>query len=494
MGTPINVPILGEYTLNTSGAYDITLGLSSRIIVERNGGSPAGDAVNVVFDTVTIGALSSITVQNASLTIDSLATVNALTTYNIGNSGTLDLSSTIGVNLLSPINFTGVGGRLVLDAGLNVSLLSNVTGFDSDDVLSFNDVSSATDVRYENGEIRVYDGDTVVARADVSGNFDGDALGFQSDGQGGINVGVGLGNGGGDPNDNFVNGLHSEYIIAQTPLGQLYLQDKVPGRDGSATIADAKYIVFADGVARFDASGAAQDVTHLYQAAFDRRPDAVGLEYWTGRLESSDLTEAQIASSFSATPEFATRYGALDNAGYVNQLYQNVLGRAGETSGVEYWTSELNSGARDRGNVLMGFSDSIENIENSLSFTGDREYGAAYRLYEAALNREPEAVGLAYWYERLEGGDSLTNVAQGFVDSQEFGRLYGTLDNSSFVSQLYQNVLDRPGDQVGQEYWTGVLENGGSRADVLVGFSDSLEARILTADATHDSWVFLGAA
>jgi hypothetical protein len=54
-------------------------------------------------------------------------------------------------------------------------------------------------------------------------------------------------------------------------------------------------------------------------------------------------------------------------------------------------------------------------------------------------------------------------------------------------------VLDRPADQVGRDFWNSFLQNGGDRADVLVGFSDSLEARVLTADATHDSWVFLGA-
>lgn len=494
MGTPFNVPLLSTRTLNTSGSYDVTLGLSSRIIVERNGTSPAGDPVNVTFDTVTIGLLSAIQVQNANLAIDSFATVNALTTFDIGDGGKLDLSSTIGVNVLSPINFTGVGGILVLNPGLNVNLLSNITGFNSDDVLSFAGVSTATDVRYEAGQIQVFNGNTLVASATVSGSFDGDQLGFQSNGQGGINVGIGLGNGGGLPNDEFLAGRHNEYIIAQTGLGQLYLQDKVEGRDGTATLTDAKYIVFADGIGRFDPTGAAQDVTHIYQAAFDRRPEVSGLEFYTERLEAGAITELNVATYFSQSPEFLARYGNLDNFGYVSALYQNILDRPGEASGVSFYVDKLNAGTLGRDNVLMSFSDSIENIQNSLSFTGDREYGSAYRLYEAALNRAPEAAGLEFWYLRLEGGESLSSVARGFIDSPEFANLYGSLDNASFVERLYQNVLDRPADQVGRDFYNSFLQNGGDRADVLVGFSDSLEARVLTADATHDSWVFLGSA
>jgi hypothetical protein len=494
MGTPVNVPLLSRQTLNTSGSYDITLGLSSRIVVERNGSTPAGDPVNVVFDTITVGLLSNIQVQNASLAIDSFASVNALTSFHIGDSGKLDLSSTLGVNLLSPITFEGVGGILVLNPGVNINLLSNVTGFNADDVLSFTGVSTATDVRYEAGKIQVYNGADLVASAVVSGSFDANQLGFQSNGQGGINVGIGLGNGGGLPNDEFLSGLHSEYTIAQTGLGQLYLQDRVEGRDGTATLTDAKYILFADGVGRFDPTGAAQDVTHIYQAAYDRRPEVSGLEFYTERLEAGSITEMNIATYFSQSPEFIARYGNLDNFGYVSALYQNVLDRQGESSGISFYVDRLNAGTVGRDNVLMAFSDSIENIQHSLSFTGDREYGSAYRLYEAALNRVPEASGLEFWYNRLEGGEALSSVARGFIDSPEFASKYGVLDNANFVEQLYLNVLDRPADQVGREFWNSFLQNGGDRADVVVGFSDSLEARVLTADATHDSWIFLGSA
>jgi hypothetical protein len=50
-------------------------------------------------------------------------------------------------------------------------------------------------------------------------------------------------------------------------------------------------------------------------------------------------------------------------------------------------------------------------------------------------------------------------------------------------------VLQRAPDAAGLQFWTNALQQGASEASVLVGFSDSLENRILTAGATHANWV-----
>ena len=54
-------------------------------------------------------------------------------------------------------------------------------------------------------------------------------------------------------------------------------------------------------------------------------------------------------------------------------------------------------------------------------------------------------------------------------------RFGSDLSDQAFVEQLYMNVLDREGDSSGVDYWTDALDNGVSRADVLVGFSESGE-------------------
>jgi hypothetical protein len=55
-------------------------------------------------------------------------------------------------------------------------------------------------------------------------------------------------------------------------------------------------------------------------------------------------------------------YGAnASNSTFVAALYNNVLGRAPDPSGEDFWINSLTTGRMDRGDVLIGFSESPEN-------------------------------------------------------------------------------------------------------------------------------------
>jgi len=97
----------------------------------------------------------------------------------------------------------------------------------------------------------------------------------------------------------------------------------------------------------------------LYYAALARPPDNPGLQNWSNALHLGTLTLTQAADQFAGSPEFQLRYGALDNPGYVQQLYRNVLGREADPTGLADWVGQLNGGA-SRGTILVGFSESDE--------------------------------------------------------------------------------------------------------------------------------------
>ncbi|MDP3700764.1 MAG: DUF4214 domain-containing protein [Hylemonella sp.] len=101
--------------------------------------------------------------------------------------------------------------------------------------------------------------------------------------------------------------------------------------------------------------------------------------------------------------------------------------------------------------------------------------GMAYRLYQAAFNRTPDKAGLGFQMHEMDVGVSLQAVAQNFINSPEFARTYGALNNTQFVNQLYTNVLHRAADAGGLSYHAGNLAAGMSRAQVLMGFSESPE-------------------
>ena len=100
----------------------------------------------------------------------------------------------------------------------------------------------------------------------------------------------------------------------------------------------------------------------VYNAAFARFPDSDGLEYWIDKNQSGENSNRQVADSFLASGEFKETYGEdVDTGTYVNTLYKNILGREADQEGYDYWVTQLDSGQENRGELLLGFAESIEN-------------------------------------------------------------------------------------------------------------------------------------
>lgn len=125
------------------------------------------------------------------------------------------------------------------------------------------------------------------------------------------------------------------------------------------------------------------------------------------------------------------------------------------------------------------FDGPSSNYTRYTAYDVDGNGGQAYRLYQAAFHRTPDAGGVGYWIAQLDNGASLRDVAQQFVGSAEFTALYGAApSDNAYITALYSNVLHRAPDAAGFAYWGGAMHNGGTRADVLQQFSESAENQI----------------
>lgn len=239
----------------------------------------------------------------------------------------------------------------------------------------------------------------------------------------------------------------------------------------------------------------ANQVFRLYQATLDRAPDVMGHINWTSQLLSGEQTLLQVINGFVDSQEFQLKYGALNNSAFVEQMYLNVLGRSGDAAGQSTWEDVLDEGG-SRAEVVRGFAQSNEfkasTIQEAsrLAINSDPATWSddVYRLYRATLDREPDANGFANWSERLSTGTSFEDVIRGFVNSPEFVASYGTLDNTQFITQMYNNVLDRAPDPIGLSNKVARLDAGGSREAEVLGFTQSQEFRNNTA-ADLKAWV-----
>ena len=106
-------------------------------------------------------------------------------------------------------------------------------------------------------------------------------------------------------------------------------------------------------------------ITRLYSAFFQRQPDKIGFEFWIDVYASGGWNLDKIARHFVLSDEFVETYGSLNNTEFVDLIYQNVQGRAGEPVGRAFWIEQLDSGQMTRGRVMIFFSESEEYVTSS---------------------------------------------------------------------------------------------------------------------------------
>ena len=164
------------------------------------------------------------------------------------------------------------------------------------------------------------------------------------------------------------SGTRIEYVIS-LKNSNIATIDGQSSRDGIDSFINIEKLSFQDGSLIYDITNTIDNslVYRLYQAAFARSPDEDGFRYWN-KAKDNGLALENMVDYFRSSPEFKLKYGAyLTNQEYVNQLYLNVLGRAGEEAGQNYWVNTLETNKLNQSQVLLGFADSLENKLNTAS-------------------------------------------------------------------------------------------------------------------------------
>ncbi|WP_299029709.1 DUF4214 domain-containing protein [uncultured Sulfitobacter sp.] len=271
--------------------------------------------------------------------------------------------------------------------------------------------------------------------------------------------------------------------------------DRLSGEAGSYQLrgSSGDDHIYGDGFQMRYALQEANQVFRLYQATFNRTPDQGGHKAWTLKLFTGEFLLADVREGFVGSAEFRNKYASVDDATFVKQMYINVLDRdfdQGQVTQTEIdsWTNRI-SDTFTRADVVNGFAESQQLINKTTQAANKLAVDSnpaiwlddVFRLYQATLDRAPDAAGFAGWAENLAGGQALTDVIAGFTNSREFSNVYGTItDEGEFVKLLYENVLGRQfslGEVTQGEIdgWTTQLSEDFTRANIVQGFSQSRE-------------------
>ncbi|MBX7164744.1 MAG: S8 family serine peptidase [Pirellulales bacterium] len=182
------------------------------------------------------------------------------------------------------------------------------------------------------------------------------------------------------------------------------------------------------------------------------------------------LGAVQSLASIPSTPTDPT-----SNQAFVGALYRDVLGRAGDSAGVNFWVQQLQGGAA-RSTVAGAFWNSTEHRGAQVD-----------AWYATFLGRSAGAGERAAWIGYLQNGGNELDAIRTFTSVPEYNSRFAS--NSAFVQSLYTNLLGRSADSGGLSFWTQVLAGGGTRGQVVNSFLGATEFLGREVDRAYQTWL-----
>ena len=167
-----------------------------------------------------------------------------------------------------------------------------------------------------------------------------------------------------------------------------------------------------------DRKGEVKDIINtLYKGLFNREGDESGLNYWSEEIIYNRNTVAQVVEGLINSNEFKSKNYSGEE--YVKVLYKALLGREADTSGLNYWLSQLINGKSERYVLAAMFNSNefkdklqyvgIKNIgEIRLSTNDTKETVAKARVRVSAINLREQPSQNSKILTQLKSGNLVT--------------------------------------------------------------------------------------
>ena len=275
--------------------------------------------------------------------------------------------------------------------------------------------------------------------------------------------------------------------------------------NGSTTlfpILATDVINFEKGEVSFSTTGATNEVNSLYVTLLGRPADSVGRADDLKALQNG-ATVTQIADGIAQSNEFIQgniTSGGSPNANQtqlVTALYDKVLGRSADAAGLTYWINQLNTSALTPAQVAHDFVSSAEAATSTTSVVQSGLNSSIDTLYFNLLGRPADSVGRADDLKALQNGATVTQIADGIAQSNEF--IQGNItsggspnaNQTQLVTALYAKVLGRSADGAGLNYWVNQLNTSAlTPTQVAHHFVSSTEAATSTTSVLQNAAIF----
>jgi len=237
------------------------------------------------------------------------------------------------------------------------------------------------------------------------------------------------------------------------------------------------------------------EINALYQHFLKRSADQASLNTF-GTMLAQGATIQQVAVALVGSSEYFALHGNT-NAGFVQALYQNALGRPASQNDLNYFAGQLSPGGATRAQVaqaILGSSEGATAFQNW--FNGAVLHGSggppgvplaqaalaeinaiapppaptaapatpqqAYVIaaFQVILGRPADEAGLTSFSALLSQGTSHTQLVQDLENGAEF--------SSHEVDFMYEKFLGRHADQASVSTMSNMLSHGATSAQIVI--------------------------
>jgi hypothetical protein len=166
------------------------------------------------------------------------------------------------------------------------------------------------------------------------------------------------------------------------------------------------------------------------------------------------------------------------NQQWLNQVYETLLHRAIDPSGLTYWSGVLASSSP---------TQVVYDIEQTIEYRTDEVEAA----YQNLMGVDAPQSAVSYLVGLMGSGTDFRTVEAIIAGSNAYYQASGGT-NTSFLNTVYQNFLNRPLDNTGQYQWGSLMAAGYSPTQVTLGIVNTQE--YLTDLVQNDYKTYLGRA
>lgn len=190
-------------------------------------------------------------------------------------------------------------------------------------------------------------------------------------------------------------------------------------------------------------------INDAYETFLGRSPDSGGMNYWIGQMQAGMSIEV-VDAAFLASNEYVLDQGGT-NVGWVDGLYRDLLARAPDAPGLQFWNGLLEAGV-SKAVVAMAIAGSFE-----------RESLIVKQDYQTLLGQSPHAPLIDYWVGQLQNRPNDAALVAALIGSPEYYNdpAKGSGNAGDWVTSVYHDLFGISPESHEAAWWAAQLQTQG---------------------------------